>query len=73
MTVHVCWSDGQRLGEFEEAEFRDKIFAGELQPDNFFYWHEGMADWKPISQYRALAKTQRIVTAPPRSQPPNAK
>ncbi|MEY2438678.1 MAG: domain 2 [Verrucomicrobiota bacterium] len=62
--IHVCGSDGQRVGEFEEADFRDRIFRGQLQPDTH-YWHEGMADWKPVSQYRALAKTQRISFAPP--------
>jgi hypothetical protein len=47
------------VGQFLEADFRDKIFAGELTSDQF-YWYEGMQDWKPISQYRALARTQRI-------------
>jgi len=62
--IHVCGSDGQPVGEFDETEFRDKIFAGAFLPDSF-YWHEGMADWKPISDYRALAKTQKISFAPP--------
>jgi hypothetical protein len=64
MTVHVCASDGQQIGEFNESEFRDKIFASQL-PSDSFYWHEGMADWKSISEYRPLAKTQRITIAPP--------
>jgi hypothetical protein len=64
VTIHVCGSDGQRIGEFGEAEFRDKIFASALHPESY-YWHEGMTDWKPISEYRALAKTQRISFAPP--------
>ena len=59
MIVHVCHNDGAPAGEFPEADFRDKIFAGELAPD-YFYWYEGMEDWKPISEYRALARTQRI-------------
>ena len=66
VTIHVCGNDGQRFGEFEEAEFRDKIFANALLPDSY-YWHEGMADWRPISEYRALAKTQRITIVPPLS------
>jgi hypothetical protein len=64
VTVHVCGSDGQPIGQFEEADFRDKIFAGELLTDSY-YWHEGMTDWKPLSEYRALAKTQRISFTPP--------
>lgn len=59
MNVHVCYNDGAALGEFMEADFRDKIFAGEITSD-CFYWYEGMEDWKPVAEYRALAKTQRI-------------
>jgi len=57
--VHVCHNDGAPIGEFLEADFRDKIFAGEIASD-CFYWYEGMIEWKPVSQYRALARTQRI-------------
>jgi uncharacterized protein DUF4339 len=64
VTIHVCGSDGQPVGEFEEADFRDKIFANALLPDSY-YWHDGMEDWRPISQYRALAKTQRMTFEPP--------
>ena len=64
MIIHVCGSDGQSVGEFEEADFRDKLFAGAILADSY-YWHEGMEDWRPISEYRALAKTQRISFAPP--------
>jgi uncharacterized protein DUF4339 len=62
--VHVCASDGQSIGEFEEQDFRDNLFAGRLPPESH-YWHEGMEDWRPIADYRALAKTQRISFAPP--------
>lgn len=66
MIVHVCQSDGQSIGEFQEEEFREIIFAGRFPPDGY-YWHEGMEDWHPIADYRALAKTQRISFAPPLS------
>jgi GYF domain 2 len=66
--VHVCHNDGAPVGEFQEADFRDKIFAGELGSD-YFYWYEGMEDWKPISDYRALARTQRIEIAPEKDLP----
>jgi hypothetical protein len=56
--------DGTKLGEFSEPEFQAKLFAGELSSADY-YWHEGMPDWKPISEYRLLAKTQKISFAPP--------
>ncbi len=40
MIVHVA-RDGAEVGQFSEQEFRDKIFSGEIQPDNH-YWTEGM-------------------------------
>jgi len=61
----VCRIDGTQIGEFEEAEFREKLFAMKIKADDY-YWHEGMADWRPVSNYRALAKTQRISFAPPK-------
>jgi hypothetical protein len=68
VTIHVCHSDGATVGEFSESVFRDKISSGELRSEDF-YWHEGMADWKPIAEYRAIAKTQKIAIAPPPSRP----
>jgi hypothetical protein len=64
VTFFVCRIDGTKVGEFNEAEFRDKVFARKITSSDY-YWHEGMADWRPISEYRALAKTQRISFAPP--------
>ena len=64
MIVHVCASDGERIGEFEENDFRDNLF-GRRYPADSYYWHEGMEDWRPVADYRSLAKTQRISFAPP--------
>jgi hypothetical protein len=64
VTFFVCRIDGTPVGEFNETEFREKVFARKIAV-NDYYWHEGMADWRPISEYRALAKTQRISFAPP--------
>ena len=64
MTFFVCRIDGTQVGEFGEEEFRDKVFARQISAADY-YWHEGMADWRPVSEYRALAKTQRISFAPP--------
>jgi hypothetical protein len=60
----VCRIDGTQVGEFEEAEFRERVFARTIAA-NDYYWHEGIADWRPVSEYRALAKTQKISFAPP--------
>jgi uncharacterized protein DUF4339 len=62
--IHVCASDGERIGEFEENDFRDNLFGGRFPADSY-YWHEGMEDWRPVTEYRALAKTQRISFTPP--------
>jgi hypothetical protein len=64
VTIHVCGSDGQRIAEFEEQEFRDNLSEGRFAKDSY-YWQEGMEDWRPVAEYRALAKTQRISFAPP--------
>jgi hypothetical protein len=66
VTIHVCQNDGATVGEFNESVFYDKISSGELKSDDF-YWYEGMADWKPITEYRAIPKTQKIAIAPPPS------
>lgn len=60
MIVHVCRGDGVAIGEFEDAEFRDKIVRRELQP-NDYYWCEGMSDWKPVSEYRPPGKVTTIL------------
>jgi hypothetical protein len=65
VTIHVCGSDGQMIGEFEEQPFLDALLSGQFPPDSY-YWHVGMPDWKPITDYRAMAKTQRISFAPPK-------
>lgn len=62
--IHVCASDGERIGEFEENDFRENLF-GKSFPADSYYWHEGMEDWRPVVDYRSLAKTQRISFAPP--------
>lgn len=64
MIFFACRSDGSSLGEFSEEEFQAKTIAGELRPEDY-YWHEGMTDWKPVAQFRVLARTQRISVMPP--------
>jgi hypothetical protein len=78
-TFHACKAEGSSIGEFIEPVFREKVFRGELQQEDF-YWHEGMADWTPVSNYRAAQKTiVRAAAMPPplpvqvKAVPPGAK
>jgi hypothetical protein len=48
------------IGQFEEADFRNKMLRGELQSDHY-YWCEGMTDWKPISEYRPPGRVTTII------------
>ena len=41
---------GAEIGEYESAEFEEKIRAGEILPTDHF-WAEGMAGWLLISQF----------------------
>jgi hypothetical protein len=63
MTVHVARA-GEIIGEFDESTFQQKVFAGEIRPDDN-YWVDGFADWKSVSQYRITSKTVRMNLAPP--------
>lgn len=67
MVVHVARA-GEIIGEFDEPTFQEKVFAGEIRPDDH-YWAEGFADWKPVSHYRITAKTVRMSVASPPQQP----
>lgn len=50
MAIHVG-RDGAIIGEFDEDVFRNKIFSGELLPDDVF-WQPELKEWLPISSYR---------------------
>jgi hypothetical protein len=63
MIVHVARA-GEIIGEFNESTFQEKIFAGEIRPDDH-YWAEGFAEWKSVSQYRITAQTVRMSALPP--------
>jgi hypothetical protein len=52
--------DGVAIGQFDDSHFRDKIVRGEISGDHY-YWHAGMADWKPISEYRAPGRVTTIL------------
>jgi hypothetical protein len=61
--VQVCRADGIVIGKFEEGVFRDKLQRGELPAASgqYSYWHEGMTDWKPLSEYRSPGKITKIL------------
>jgi hypothetical protein len=61
--VQVCRLDGVVIGKFEEAAFQDKVRRGELPAASgqYSYWHEGMSDWKPLSEYRPPGKITKIL------------
>jgi hypothetical protein len=68
MRFHVA-REGAVLGEFEEQMFRNKVFSGEILP-NDLYWMAGFAEWRPVSEFRVARKTEPIVldtgsTVPP--------
>jgi hypothetical protein len=59
MKFHVA-REGAVLGEFEEQIFRNKVFSGEIRPDDL-YWTAGFRDWRPVSEFRVARKTEPIV------------
>ena len=71
MIVHVARA-GEIVGEFDEPTFQEKIFAGEIRPEDH-YWAEGFADWKSVSQYRIAAKTVRMSVTPPELERPQVR
>jgi hypothetical protein len=64
MIFHAWKADGAPIGQFDEADFREKVRRGNLQPDHY-YWCEGMIDWKPISEYRPPGRMTRIIAELP--------
>ena len=59
MRFHVA-REGAVLGEFEEQIFRNKVFSGEIRP-NDLYWTAGFDDWRPVSEFRVARKTEPIL------------
>jgi hypothetical protein len=59
MRFHVA-REGAVMGEFEEQVFRNKVFAGEIRP-NDLYWIPGFHDWRPVSEFRVARKTEPIL------------
>jgi GYF domain 2 len=71
MRFHVA-REGAVLGEFEEQIFRNKVFSGEIRP-NDLYWTAGFADWRPVSEFRVARKTEPILLDAASAVPPAIK
>jgi GYF domain 2 len=52
--------EGAVMGEFEEQIFRNKVFSGEIRP-NDLYWTAGFDEWRPVSEFRVARKTEPIL------------
>ncbi len=68
MRFHVA-RDGAVMGEFEEQIFRNKVFCGEIRP-NDSYWIAGFSDWRPVSEFRVARKTEPIALDDESAVPP---
>lgn len=68
MKFHVA-RDGAVIGEFEEQNFRNKVFAGEISPTDL-YWRAGFDDWRPVSEFRVARKTDVIILEARTAGPP---
>jgi hypothetical protein len=68
MKFHVA-RESAVMGEFEEQIFRNKVFSGEIRP-NDLYWTAGFTDWRPVSEFRVARKTEPIVLDSSSAVPP---
>jgi GYF domain 2 len=71
MRFHVA-REGAVVGEFEEQIFRNKVFSGEIRP-NDLYWIAGFTDWRPVSEFRVTRKTEPILLDADAAVPPAIK
>src|SRR5438132_688665 len=71
MRFHVA-REGAVMGEFEEQIFRNKVFSGEISP-NDLYWTAGFSDWRPVSEFRVARKTEPILLDSGSALPPAIK
>ena len=68
MRFHVA-REGAVVGQFDEQTFRNKVFAGEITPTDF-YWRTGLDDWRPVSEFRVARKAEVIVVESAPANPP---
>jgi hypothetical protein len=66
MEIHIA-RDGKQFGPYTISEVNDYLGTGFLKPDDLA-WHEGLSDWKPLSNIegvRAAAPARRAPLPPP--------
>lgn len=70
MQIHVG-RNNQQLGAFSVKQILDGLASGQFLPTDIA-WHEGLADWQPLSSLEALAVTLQppAPTAAPASPAP---
>jgi hypothetical protein len=59
--IYILLSDGQHAA-YEEEQVRDMLAQQVITPETFF-WKEGMADWRPLTE---LIESEDGIVAPPR-------
>lgn len=66
MKIHTS-RDGKQFGPYTLAEVNGHLSTGHLKPEDLA-WHEGLADWQPLSSIQgvnALTPAQRAPSPPP--------
>ena len=59
---------GAQKGPVDDAAFRALVSNGTIRPDTLV-WHEGMADWQPLSAAEPALAPQVVPPPPPGSAP----
>ena len=66
--IYILREDGAQDGPFDAAQVQQKVFTGEANPDTYV-WHEGLAEWQPLSQVVRLPSLPPARPAPPTPAP----
>ena len=59
---------GEQKGPVDDAAFRALVANGTIRPDTLV-WHEGMADWQPLSEAEPGLAPQVVPPPPPGAAP----
>ena len=62
--VFFVTRDGKQIDEHPKHEFHAKLLSGDIVTTDY-YWVDGMADWRPVSEYTvAMQTTMKLDTMP---------
>jgi membrane protein YdbS with pleckstrin-like domain len=56
--------DGREIGPYSESEVRSRLISGAIASSDLV-WHEGAADWAPLSSFSQFASKPHPITPPP--------